>query len=311
MVGVNCFIFFDFLVGSGTQIVPLFFKKNCNMNLSEKVNQSLKVIKAASENAINHNSDLELCYSGGKDSDVLLRLTQMAQVPFRGIYKNTTIDPPKTIKHCIDNSIEIVQPTETFWQIVQRRGLPFRKKRICCAFLKEYKILDYALLGIRREESSKRAKRYKEPEQCRVYRDGERTLQYYPILQWSKDDVKEFIIQEQIKLHPLYYNEEGQLQVERRLGCIGCPISYYRRRIEELKKYPKIVKMYIKNAQIFLDTRPNSQRNNAFKNGYEYFLFNLRFERISEYQEVIGDNNLFGEGLDAKKCLEDLLEMDL
>lgn len=44
------------------------------MNLSKKVNQSLKVIKAASENAINHNSDLELCYSGGKDSDVILRL---------------------------------------------------------------------------------------------------------------------------------------------------------------------------------------------------------------------------------------------
>lgn len=280
-------------------------------NLSEKVKQSLQIIKAASENAINHNSDLELCYSGGKDSDVLLRLTQMAQVPFRGIYKNTTIDPPKTIKHCLDNGIEIMQPAETFWEIVQRGGLPYRHRRTCCSSLKEYKVLDYALLGIRREESIKRAARYKEPEHCRTYRGGGKTLQYFPILQWSKDDVKEFIIQEQIKLHPLYYNTDGQLHVEKRLGCIGCPLAYYRKRIEELKRYPKIVKLYIRNAQIFLDTHPNSKLHNYFKNGYEYFLFNLRFQKINDYQEIMGDNNLFGEVLDAKKCLEDLLEMDL
>ena len=51
----------------------------------------------------------EVCYSGGKDSDVILRLAQMAGIKYRAIYKNTTIDPPGTIKHCKENGVEIIK----------------------------------------------------------------------------------------------------------------------------------------------------------------------------------------------------------
>lgn len=37
---------------------------------------------------------VEISYSGGKDSDVILELANMAGIPYRAIYKNTTIDPP-------------------------------------------------------------------------------------------------------------------------------------------------------------------------------------------------------------------------
>lgn len=41
---------------------------------------------------------MELSYSGGKDSDVILELAKMSGIPFRPIYKKTTIDPPcKTV----------------------------------------------------------------------------------------------------------------------------------------------------------------------------------------------------------------------
>lgn len=63
---------------------------------------------------------VEVCYSGGKDSDVILELTKMAGVNYEAIYKNTTIDPKGTLKHCKDNGCTIVQPKQSFFQIVER-----------------------------------------------------------------------------------------------------------------------------------------------------------------------------------------------
>ena len=123
---------------------------------------------------IPQDGPIEISYSGGKDSDVILELAKMAGINFRAIYKNTTIDPPGTIKHCKDKGVEVIHPNESFMQLVARAGFPSRFRRICCSVLKEYKILDRAIQGIRRSESIKRRDRYKEPEICRVYPKGEK-----------------------------------------------------------------------------------------------------------------------------------------
>ena len=53
---------------------------------------------------------IEISYSGGKDSDVILELAKMAGIPYRAIYKCTTIDPPGTIKHCKEKGVEVIMP---------------------------------------------------------------------------------------------------------------------------------------------------------------------------------------------------------
>lgn len=58
--------------------------------------------------------------------------------------------------------------------------MPSRFNRHCCSELKEYKICDRAIQGIRREESTKRAALYKEPERCRFY--GKGVPAYAPII---------------------------------------------------------------------------------------------------------------------------------
>lgn len=63
------------------------------------------IISAVGENQV------EVSYSGGKDSDVILELAKMSGVKYRAIYKNTTIDPPGTIAHCVENGVEIMKPT--------------------------------------------------------------------------------------------------------------------------------------------------------------------------------------------------------
>lgn len=66
--------------------------------LLQKVERALKLIKSAGADG----SVVEVSYSGGKDSDVILELTRMAGIKYKAIYRNTTIDPPGTIRHVKD-----------------------------------------------------------------------------------------------------------------------------------------------------------------------------------------------------------------
>ena len=133
--------------------------------LEKKIERALWLLRTA---AADSDQPIEVSYSGGKDSDVILELARMSGIRYRAIYKNTTIDPPGTIKHCIENGVEIVR-RKSFAQVIQKKGFPNFTRRFCCRELKEYKILDRAVQGIRRSESTKRAKRYKEPTVCRLY----------------------------------------------------------------------------------------------------------------------------------------------
>ena len=147
-------------------------------NYDKKVARSIRLLQSIPT----EEGPIEVSYSGGKDSDVILELAKMAGIPFRAIYKNTTIDPPGTIKHCKAKDIEILQPKLSFMQIVAKKGVPTRRARFCCSELKEYKVLDRAIQGIRRCESRARKERYKEPEICRVYDKNNKVKVYLPIL---------------------------------------------------------------------------------------------------------------------------------
>ena len=159
-------------------------------SLQIKVDKAIKLLRSTCR-----DREVELSYSGGKDSDVILELAKMAGINYRAIYKNTTIDPPGTIRHVRENNVEIVRPKETFLQLIERKEFPTRRARFCCQVLKEYKIMDIAILGIRRSESSKRTKLYKEPTLCRIYNNNKANHVeiILPILDWTDNDVVEFI----------------------------------------------------------------------------------------------------------------------
>lgn len=227
--------------------------------LEKKVNQAIKLLQSIPQD----KGDVELCYSGGKDSDVILELAKMAEIKFKPIYKNTTIDPIGTIKHCKEKGVEIVNPSITFFKLMQKKGYPSRFCRFCCEKLKEYKIYDIAIQGIRKSESLKRNNLYNEPQICRFYGNKKnRVSVFLPILNWTDEDVAEFVSERNIKCHPIYYRD-GQFDVKCRLGCIGCPLAYKTKRIKSFKENPKFVKLWIKNAQVFYD---NHKANTSKKN---------------------------------------------
>lgn len=281
--------------------------------LEKKVKRAIRLLKSASKVAKKHGQPLEICYSCGKDSEIILELAKMAQIEYRAIYKITTIDPPGTIKHAIEKGVELVRPKETFFQLIRRKGLPSRKVRFCCQELKEYKILDYAVVGIRAEESAKRKENYKEPTLCRIYQNKDEVEQYLPILNWTNQDVADFIEERGIKCHPLYYDENGRFDVTRRLGCMCCPLASKRKRIIEFQKHPIMVRQYIRNASFYFDNHyknTNREGNTLFNSVFEFFTMQVFTESMQEFKERFGPN-LFDDGIDCKKFLEEYFNVSL
>lgn len=251
--------------------------------LQRKVERAIKLIQQAGRDG----HEVEVAYSGGKDSDIILELTKMAGIKYRAIYKNTTIDPPGTIAHAKENGAEILQPQKRFFELVEQNGAPNRFTRFCCRYLKEYKVLDRSIMGVRKAESNKRKTRYNEPTECRFYGSKKEHVEaFYPILDWSDQDVVDFITERGIKIHPLYYREDGTIDPKRRLGCMCCPLAGLRLRIEQFKRYPNMVKAYLRAVQKFRDTHPNAKTIKIYDNVYEWFYRELFCYTQADFEQT-------------------------
>lgn len=280
-----------------------------NKKLEKKVEQAVKLLQVCYKAA---GEPLEVDYSGGKDSDVILELAKMSGIEYRAIYKNTTIDPPGTIKHAKENGVEIRRPKETFFSLMNRKGYPSRFRRFCCEVLKEYKILDNSVMGIRKCESTKRAKMYTEPTACRIYGSKKNHVNaIYPILDWSDEDELEFIEERRIKLHPLYYREDGSIDITKRLGCMCCPLKYYKKRLQDFKQYPGMVKAYLRCRNEYLKSHPECKTAKQYSDVYEFFVAKTFFGRHKDYAKAKLGGGIFSDKPDYKKLIEDYFKMEL
>lgn len=268
--------------------------------LAIKEKQALTLIKSLD------GLEPELAYSGGKDSDVILALAQMSGIKFHPIYKMTTIDPPFTEAHVKSKGVSIMKPKKTFFELIQQKGFPTRRARFCCEVLKEYKIRDKAILGIRKHESAKRSKLYNEPSMCRVYADKSRCEQFYPILDWTNDDVADFINYYGISCHPLYY-ADSEFDVSKRLGCMGCPLKSDNGK-SDFVKYPKLVRQWIRNGKVFMENHPDAAVHRKFGNIYNLFFHDIFCHSYYEY--CLKTDGLFGK-LDCKQWLENYFKIEL
>jgi len=209
--------------------------------------------------------------SGGKDSCVLKALADMAGVKYDAHYSVTSVDPPELVrfikKYHPDVSMDIPRedpddpssPPITMWNLIPKKRMPpTRIARYCCEYMKESNGEGrITLTGVRWDESSRRknnrhlvdvdskkkserlflmnddADSRQEVENCYKMR---KTL-VNPIIDWTDDDVWEFIHEHNIPYCELY--DRGY----KRLGCIGCPMNPAA--AAELRRYPKYRTMYL------------------------------------------------------------------
>ena len=245
----------------------------------KKVAGAIRLIQS-----IPQDGPIEVAYSGGKDSDVILELTKMSGIPFVAVYKQTTVDPPGTTAHVKKMGVVVLHPSTTLLKEIEKHGPPSRRVRWCCAMFKEYPTAHRVILGIRRDESRVRAERYTEPEICRSYGKGVTVRQYFPILEWTKEDVERFIKERGIECAPRYYDENGVFHVERRLGCLGCPMSQ-KGRIKDFKEYPKLLKEWVKATWKWMDSHPDAKSVARFGNAYNLMYANLFTNSWKDYEQ--------------------------
>jgi len=180
------------------------------------------------------------CFSGGKDSIVIKELARMSGVKVVWHYNVTTIDPPELIYFIKEHHKDVIwdrpKHGNFFRRAAEKKGFPTRRARWCCEEYKEGSSPKGAvlILGIRAEESVKRAKSW-EPVKIH-FRTGAPTVQ--PILYWASDELWQFIRGQGLPYCKLY--DEGF----HRLGCVGCPMAGRAGRLKEFKRWPRYEKRW-------------------------------------------------------------------
>lgn len=87
-----------------------------------------------------------------------------------------------------------------------------------------------------------------------------------PIVDWSDDDVWDYITSEKLPFNPLYC--EGW----KRVGCIGCPLAGGKMMQKEFSRWPKYQKLYIDAFERMLKVRKEQGKEAvAWKNGTDVF----------------------------------------
>lgn len=277
-------------------------------DLEIKINSAIRILRIAEKQAAQYKEPVEIAYSGGKDSDVLLQLAKEANINYVAYYKNTTIDPKGTIQHVRENNVEVVKPRTTFFKLIEKKGFPSFRFRFCCDLLKEYKILNTACWGVRADESIKRANRYKTFEFCRVYNAKEKVHIYLPIRDWNLNDIKKFVLDRNLQLAPIYYDENGKIDFTRRLGCIACPLKYDRG-LKDFSENHAILRAYLRAGKIFFEKHYSN--TGKYKDVYELFLFRTFFKNTQKFIETFKSDNLFSDKIDAKEFLENYFQTNL
>lgn len=240
-----------------------------------------------------------VAYSGGKDSIVIADLMEQANVKYRLYYNHTTIDPPELVRFIRqDHRVHINMPRYTMWELIRKKGFPpTRQIRYCCSELKEKGGNGrFVVTGVRWAESPRRKHsrniveydRYGSQSQKAIqdretfaYSDNETRRQMIehchtkgkhilnPIIDWSDNDVWEYIHIRQLPYCSLY--DEGF----QRLGCIGCPLTGKSQREMEFGRWPTYRRAYIR---VFDDIVMDGHHNGLYMDhldGIEAFEFYL------------------------------------
>lgn len=277
--------------------------------LRTKMLHSVELLQKAEKIALNYDAEngYYLAFSGGKDSQALFHMAQLAGVKFRGHMNLTSVDPPEVIRFVKKNypEVELIKPGKSIFQCaVEKQILPTMRVRWCCA---EYKETAGAgkvtLIDIRKAESSRRAKRNEVEINNRKFSGNLDGLDEYRQEQKAKRARRKSKEQgvnitnadeeqtlgciqgkESLLISPIIYWTEKDVweflnnvvkiphcslydEGWHRIGCIGCPMSSHKQKMLENARYPHVKRGWIKAIKAI-------RNGGVFKK--EYIWWNIR-----------------------------------
>lgn len=205
----------------------------------------------------------EVClgFSGGKDSQVVYDLCKRSGISFKA-YFNHTFESPVTLRFIREHYPDVIWRRDYkygFIENIKIQGfLPTVQKAFCCDNYKHNpKYVDKcSIVGVRRQESRKRAsrttisfknkttKKKMSVEVSEYFKENCQStgtasvIQLLPIVDWTKDNIWDYIHSHQLPVNPEYEDSE-------RVGCIVCPKANFTSNYKSLIKYPKLINAFI------------------------------------------------------------------
>ena len=135
---------------------------------------------------------------------------------------------------------------------------------------------------------------------------------WYYKANWTDEDVLNYIEANNIRLHPLYYREDGTIDIKRRLGCMCCPMIYWKRRAVEFRQHPVMVRAYCRAAQKHREAHPDTDAAKKYTDVYQLFFRNMFFDTQEKWEQWLADNNASVFGItDYRQWLMDYFKVDL
>lgn len=259
-----------------------------------------------------YDAPLIICYSGGKDSDVLVQLAINSGIDFEVLHNHTTADAPETFYHVQDTfkrlemqGIKCIREYPMYkgkrtsiWDLIPQKMIPpTRIMRYCCSVLKEKGGRHRAIAtGVRWSESRARSERgiYEDinrnkdkkiilnndnDDKRRLFERCEKQAKTLvnPIIDWQEQDVWDYLKDNKTPCNPLYCEFS-------RVGCVGCPMAS-KGRYAEFRRYPEYKQMYIHAFDRMLEVR--RQRGKTAKltwqSGYDVFRWWME-EDFTQYE---------------------------
>ena len=263
--------------------------QKASRRLRDKMIYSVNLLQKAENLALAYgggNSGYYLAFSAGKDSQALYHIAELAGVKFDAHMNLTSVDPPEVIRFVKQSypEVDLIKPKKSIYQYaIEKQILPTMRVRWCCAEYKENAGAGrVTLIGIRHQESSRRAKRNEVEISNRKFSGTLEGLDEYrqelkakrARRKSKKDGVnitnadQEQTLgcisgKESILISPIIHWTEQDVweflnkvmevphcslydEGWHRLGCIGCPMSSAKQKQIENVRYPHVKRNWIK-----------------------------------------------------------------
>lgn len=286
-----------------------------------KVAKAVDRLQMASRLSLDfYGKPLTVCYSGGKDSQVLVSLAKRAGIPFVAKHNLTTVDAPETVRtvratfrklEAEGYQAEIIHPGVTMWELIPIKKMPpTRLVRYCCDYLKERQTAkdEFIATGVRHAESRSRTARgtvdalakhkgdrqtfgdevFLANDNAENRREVERCMAknamcVNPLIDWTDVEVFGYYWDE-CKVHnPLY------LQGFARVGCIGCPMAGTATQQREFARYPQFERGYKRAFAKMLDARRESGLPTKWETAEDVFHWWLADGYDKDQPQLFGD----------------------
>ena len=256
--------------------------------MKQKILHSIQLLQKAEKIALSYDPDhgYYLAFSGGKDSQCLYHIAQLAGVRFQAHMNLTSVDPPEVIRFVKTQypDVQLIKPQRSIYQTaVARQILPTMNVRWCCQEYKENAGAGkVTLIGIRHQESSQRAQRNEVEISNRKFSGNLDGLDEYRQEQKAKRARRKSKEQgvnitnsdeeqtlgcihgkESLLISPIIYWKEKDVweflnnvvkvphcslydEGWHRIGCILCPMSSARQKQKDIQRWPHVKRNWIK-----------------------------------------------------------------